>query len=127
MKTKGILIITILSVLLVGCVQTTQDISPAQSYRPKGSDDLWRISGNLDSEYKEDLMGMHVKRVLNVHINGEKVITGQLSAKATGELSGNYQGHSIISSCSSEQKTQNWVDVRCMILVDNERAATLTF
>jgi hypothetical protein len=73
------------------------------------------------------LVNTQTKRVLHVQINGEEVISGQLSTKATGELNGAYKNHLIIATCSSEQKTKNWIDVRCMIFIDNERAATLTF
>ncbi len=111
---------------ITACTTTSTDVSPSQSYRPAGSSDLWTISGNLDSEFTTGLVD-EVTRMLYVYINGEEVISGQLSARGTGELSGSFRDHSIVSNCSSEQRTPTWIDVRCMILVDNERAATLTF
>jgi hypothetical protein len=68
-----------------------------------------------------------IRRTLHVYIDGEPVITGQLSPMATGELSGEYKSLRVDTVCTSEQKTPTWIDVRCMVLVDNERAATLTF
>jgi len=115
------------TIILGGCVTTTMDISPSQSYRPNGAKELWRITGNLDSKYTEGLIQNNTSRILYVYINGNLVIRGGLSNHATGELSGSYQGHEIISSCFSELKTSIWLDIRCMILVDNERAVTLTF
>jgi hypothetical protein len=112
---------------LTGCATTTKDVSPAQSFRPKGSEDLWRITGHIDSEFKQGLMGDTVSRILNVYINGTLAIKGGLSPKATGELIGKYEEHDIVSICASELKAKNWIEVRCTILVDNERAATLTF
>lgn len=124
---KKIFLTILLSVIVSACATISRDVSPPQSFRPKNSENLWRITGSLDNEFKQGVVSAHVKRILHVHINGEEVITGQLSARATGELTGSYQNHPIIATCSSEQKTANWIDVRCMILIDNERAATLTF
>lgn len=110
-----------------GCVSVTKDISPAQSYRAKGTDELWRITGFLDSKFREGLVQTSVYRIVNIFINGSLVIRGGLSSDGSGELNGQYQGHEIASYCSSELKTATWLDIRCMVLVDNERAATLTF
>lgn len=113
-------------IVLNACTTTTQDVSPSQSYRPAGSDELWTITGNLENEFTAGLVN-EVTRMLHVNINGVEVIRGQLSARATGELTGRYLNHTVVSNCSSEQRTENWIDVSCMILIDNERAATLTF
>lgn len=111
--------------MLTGCVTTTSDVSPRQSYRPNGSKELWDISGSMNSEYNQ-ITGA-VQRVLDVYINDEPTIHGTLSPMATGELSGKYKNHKVNSICASEMKTETWLDVRCTILIDNERAATLTF
>ena len=125
-RIKNSLLLAIL-LSVTGCVSVTKDISPAQSYRAKGVDELWRITGYLDSKFREGLVQTSVSRMINVFINGSLVIRGGLSADGSGELNGQYQGHEIASYCSSELKTATWLDIRCMILVDNERAATLTF
>lgn len=126
-RKKFIFTTLILSALTSGCATRNQDVSPSQSYRPKGTEELWIITGNLDNQFTTGLVATQVKRVLHIQINGEEVISGRLSSNATGELSGSYKKHSLIATCSSEKKTQNWIDVRCMILVNNERAVTLTF
>ncbi len=110
-----------------GCVYKTQDISPVQIFRLRGSEEIWHISGNLDSRFKEGLIQNSTSRTLNIFINGQLVIKGSLTSDGNGELIGKYRDHNIISYCSSEVKTATWLDIRCMILVDNERAATLTF
>ena len=118
----------LVALLVLGaCTTSTSDVSPAQYYRPAGAGPQWKITGDLQSEYTEDMFGTTVQRTLHVYIDGERVVTGQLSPMATGELSGQYKGLPVDTVCTSEQKTPTWIDVRCMVLVDNERAATLTF
>lgn len=118
--------IVFIILLLAGCTATAIDVSPRQSYRPPNSKELWSISGSLSSQF-DQLSGAVRQRVLDVYIDDEHVIHGGLSAMATGELSGKYKNHKVNSICASEIKTQNWIEVRCTILIDNERAATLTF
>lgn len=115
----------LLPIFLIGCTTKAVDVSPRQSYRPANSSELWDISGSLNSEF-DQIMGT-AKRTLHVYINDELAIRGNLTPMATGELTGNYRKHKVNSICASEQKTANWIDVRCTILIDNERAATLTF
>ena len=101
------------------------DVSPRQSYRPANSNELWDISGSINSEF--DQITGTTRKILDVYVNDEQAIHGALSAMATGELSGRYKDHKVNSICASEQKTPMWIDVRCTVLIDNERAATLTF
>jgi len=115
----------LLTVLLAGCAINAVDVSPRQSYRPPGSKELWDISGSLNSKY-DQLTGV-TQRYLSVYINETPVINGGLSAMGTGELIGRYNDHKVNSICTSEVKTETWMDMRCTILIDNERAATLTF
>jgi hypothetical protein len=116
-------------VMLASCTSTAKDVSPSQSYRLAGAQNAWKITGSMDSEVTHGLglIPDQVKRTVTIYVNGDPVINGTLSPAATGELSGTYQDRSIDTICSSEQKTPTWLDVRCMVLVDNERAATLTF
>lgn len=123
---NGLKLITLAAVVAIaGCSAKTTDISPAQYYRAENSQSQWKITGNLNNEF--DQVFGRITRQLSVFIEGEEVINGNLSAVGTGELSGNYKGTPIDTICSSERKTRDWIEVRCMVLVDNERAATLTF
>ena len=122
---RKLLLSIFMLIILTGCTTTTHDISPRQSYRPSGSDELWDISGSVENNW-DQITGV-VQRTLYVQINDEQVIQGTLSRMATGELSGKYKNHKVNSICASEMKTQTWLEVRCTILIDNERAATLTF
>ena len=122
-----ILLIILLSIVAAACTHVTTDVSPSQAYRPAGADNLWKITGHLDSTYHEGAASVTVQRLLNVYIDNTPVVKGLLSAMGTGELSGRYLDHAVDVVCTSERKTVNWIDVRCLVLVDNERAVTLTF
>jgi len=102
------------------------DISPGQNWRPQGSKTAWAITGSLHTHY-DAVLGNLKGRELFVNINGDLAVHGMLSNMATGELTGSYRGHAIGAICASEQKTPNWIDVRCTVLIDNERTVTLTF
>ena len=123
-KSRIYLIIIAASLALQGC--TARNMSAGQEYRPKGADKAWRISGAIATDY-EPILGIRTPTELLIHINGDQVIKGTLSGNYTGELSGEYKNHDIQAICTSEPKTINWIQIRCVILVDNEKATTLTF
>ena len=122
------LLIAVAIIALSGCQAMQQrhvNDSPAQFYRPDGASESWKITGTLTLDI-DRMWGNH-KRQLNVNINGQPVIEGFLSPMYSGELSGQYENKRVDSICSGEQKNPNWIDVRCLILIDNQRAATLSF
>ena len=66
------------------------------------------------------------RRTLSVFIDEMKVIEGDLSTdKASGELSGKYEEHKVDAVCTSEDSEEDRLEVRCLIMVDNERTVTL--
>jgi hypothetical protein len=120
-KSYVYLMIALTGLLLQGC--TAQNESASQNYRPKGVNKAWRISGTVTTNY-EPILGTGTT-TLKVYINGEKAVEGVLSSNYGGEFSGSYKKHDIQSICSGEPKTANWVEVRCLIMVDDEKATTL--
>jgi hypothetical protein len=112
---------------LAGCTTTWQDESAVQTYRPAGAEELWRITGQLDNTMKEGLVKTTVDRNLTVTINGDTAAQGLISWDGNGRIDGAYQDRAVEADCNGRRVSPNWVDIRCMILVDNERAATLTF
>ena len=122
-KSSAYLIVAAASLALQGC--SAQNVSASQEYRLKGSDKTWRISGALDTEY-EPILGTGTTE-LKVFINGEKAIQGNLSKHYSGEFSGNYKDHDLLSICTSEPKTESYIQIKCTILVDGEKASTLIF
>lgn len=99
-----------LILMLVGCTTA----SPKQFYRPANSEAQLEISGRFN-----ELTFEH-----QVLVNGETVIKGDLpyDYEATS-FSGRYQGRTVSSDCQWKKK----IDLSCLVSIDGEKAATLTF
>ncbi len=92
-------IILFIVVFLSAC--TT--IAPSQTYRPRGHDDAWSITGQREEGPLTDN--------IQVMINGELVIDGQTDLAGNGSLVGQYQGKSIEAICHHEHN-ERLVDER---------------
>ena len=93
--------------------------SAPQGYRPAGSAEApWQILARYN-----EASGNTV-----ILINGKAVLEGSFGVFSSGvEMwGGEYQGKAITASCNSNNGF--WTITRsCMVFVNNERAATLTF
>jgi len=99
-----------LVIALVGCTTA----SPKQFYRPANSEAQLEISGRFNEITFEH----------QVLINGETVIKGDLPYNYDAvSFSGNYEGRSVSSDCQWRKK----IDLSCLVSIDGEKAATLTF
>lgn len=106
------LLAALLVLLAAACAST-----PTQSYRPRGSDDAWQISGNYTP----------ITEALAIRINGLEVMDGRLSFFGnSAELHGTYQDKPVTANC---YKRLSWggEKTECQVLVSNEHAATLQF
>jgi len=97
----------------VGCSTT----APSQSYRPAGSTAApWQIGGELFDFTN-----------VKITVNGTKVIDDRLSlASGDGEFVGHYSGKQVLASCSTSSGLMSSV-TRCIVFINNEKAATLSF
>lgn len=124
--------LSILAALMLSSCATTsgvthRDVSPVQTYRFEGDKDSTPIAGWVERignswEYKAAL--------LTVQIGNDRVIENQPLNKLdyTGDVVGGlYHGKQVSASCNSKRTTKDWLDVRCLIFVGNERTVTLTF
>lgn len=110
--------------------ETFDDVveSPKIYYNPHILSDGWVISGTLNVTREKTKSEVISKHNLIININNDEVINGRLSELVTGELTGNYDEYRIDTVCYSEhRKKHNWIDVRCMILVNDKRIGTLSF
>ena len=88
----------------------------------------WVISGTMNVTSEKTKSEVTSEYSLIIDINENKVINGRLSELVTGELTGEFDEYRIDAVCYSEHKKKHkWIDVRCMILVDDMRVGTLTF
>jgi hypothetical protein len=108
------LTVSLISVLALAACTTT---APAQGYRTAGSTAApWQIRGELF-----DLTNV------KIFVNEAKVIDERVSLlSGDGEFRGGYQGRAITASCSTSAGLLTTA-TRCIVFVDNDRAATLSF
>ncbi|WP_297810605.1 hypothetical protein [uncultured Methylophaga sp.] len=104
------IILASLLLTLVACTTA----SPKQFYRPAGAEQQLEISGRFNQiSFKHEVM-----------INDQTVVSGELPYDyADTTLSGEYNGKTVKSDCRWKKK----IDLTCLVWVDGEKAATLTF
>jgi hypothetical protein len=103
----------LLATLLCAC----STIAPSQGYRPAGSMAApWQIHGELFDFTN-----------VKIFIDGSKVIDERLSfISGDGEFRSSYGGKQIGANCSMSTGLMASV-TRCLVFVNNEKAATLSF
>lgn len=126
---KAQLLAAVAALTLAGCASTAMDQSPSQTYRPAGTDKQITITGNMETQWKHNLIGSYVGRKVSVLFDGAPVVSGWLTDpdNGAGILTGEYHGLPVEADCSGQKSPPNTIYIRCRVLVDNERAATLTF
>lgn len=99
-----------LTLAMLGCTTA----SPKQFYRPAGAEQQVEISGRFNQLSFEH----------QVLINGNAVITGKLPYNyEDASFSGQYNQQPVSSDCHWRSKT----DLQCLVKINEEMAATLTF
>lgn len=103
----------VLLAFLAGCTA----VAPPQGYRPAGSTSApWQIRGEMF-----DMTNV------KIFIDDTKVIDERVSfVSGDGEFRSNYRGKPVSASCHTSMGLVN-VNTHCIVFVENERAATLTF
>ena len=112
-KKMKYLSLAVIALLLAGCAS-----APSQGYRPANYPGApWSISGDMN----------HFTNSVVIKINDQTVIDKSLSIfGGDGEFSGTYDGKAVSASCfTSRGFFGNKTD--CIVFVNSEKAATLTF
>lgn len=99
-----------LALTMVACTTA----APKQFYRPAGAEQQVEISGRFNQLSFEH----------QVLINGTTVISGQLPYNYNdASFSGLFDGQPVSSNCHWRSKT----DLECLVKINDENAATLSF
>lgn len=114
---RKIAVALIASSLLVLSVTACSSIEPSQGYRAPGSTaPPWKIHGELFDFTN-----------VKIFINGEKVIDERISLlSGKGEFHSSYKGKEIRASCSISSGEESSA-TKCIVFVNDDRAATLSF
>ena len=124
---KKLIVLTAITALFGCATQHSYEAAP-QSYRAKNSDSVYNITGIADVSEKYGFFTDSASVSITIKFDGEGVIFGNLDSALSGDFNGrDYKGHKTASTCTGKATSQNTVEVRCMVFVDNERSVTLTF
>lgn len=104
-------------IILIGLIATLAactTASPKQFYRPVGAEQQVEINGRFNQISFEH----------QVIINGETIISGDLPYNYDdASFKGQYEDIEVTSDCHWKSKS----DLQCLIKMNGEKAATLTF
>ncbi|WP_166485664.1 hypothetical protein [Rhodoferax ferrireducens] len=105
------------ALLLALSISSCSTVAPSQGYRSAGSTAApWQISGELFDFTN-----------VKISINGSREIDGRVSLlSGEGALHSIYGGKQVMASCSTSSGLMT-AATKCIVFVENERAATLSF
>lgn len=112
-KQVALAIVGLVFTSLVACTS----VAPSQGYRPAGSTEApWQISGELFDFTN-----------VKIFINGVKIIDERVSLMTgDGEFGASYRGKRVMANCGTSAGLITSA-TRCIVFVENEKAATLSF
>jgi hypothetical protein len=116
--------------VLAGCALRTQagrsDAAP-QHWRPSAAKEAWRITGHMDTERIPRGLGSRPRHEVVIAVNGAEALRGAMPRDRAVELAGRAEGSALAALCTPREIARATLEVTCIVLVDNERATTLTF
>lgn len=116
----------LLALTVTGCASTHTFQAAPQFYRAKGQDNQIQITGKVQQDIKYSITGDTYLNKVTIYFNGMPQIEGLLDIQQNGELSGQpFEGKNTSASCSGKPVTREWTELKCIVFIDNERAATL--
>lgn len=120
-------LITLAAVLsLTACVHQASYNSAPQYYRAKGQDAQTVITGKLDQSVKDGVFTDEKHHHLTIYFDGNPQIIGELDRQGTGEFTGqDYNNKKTSASCSAKPTSKTTAELKCIVFIENERAATL--
>jgi hypothetical protein len=110
------LLISMFLLTLAACSVAPQK----QFYRAAGDSDQLSISGEF-----RPLDGLNGS--VDVIINNDVVSTGKIPLSVDFEFSGTYENKTVDAVCHKKSNGGLVYTINCLILINNERAATLVF
>lgn len=122
------LLISLVMLNLIGCAsQHTHEAAP-QNYRIKNTDKPISISGIVDVNEKSGVFTDSAEFDVTIKFEGQPQIIGKLDNALSGDFIGkDYNGQKTAATCNGKIVSQNAIEVRCIVFIDNEKTVTLTF
>lgn len=123
---KKTLLAALLLTLTACATSNTYHASP-QLYRAKGQENQLQITGKVQQDHAFKITGDTYANRVSIYFDGKEQINDLLDDRGFGEFTGQpYNNKPVTASCSSKHVSKGWVELKCIVFIDNERAVTLT-
>ncbi len=98
-----------------------------QFWRPSVTKEAWRIGGHLETRRIRSGLASRPEHEVFVTVNGQVAMQGEMPRDRAVEFSGTAEGSGLSALCTPRMVARATLQVTCLVLVANERAASLTF
>ncbi|MBR0651150.1 hypothetical protein GXW78_15870 [Roseomonas terrae] len=98
-----------------------------QFWRPSVTKESWLIGGYMDTRRVPAGLTTQPQHEVFITVNGRVAMQGGMPREHAVELSGAAEGSRLSALCTPRMVARATLQVNCLVLVGNERAATLTF
>lgn len=125
---KAAAVLAVMTLAACASTQNRRETSPPQTATIAGETRPVLVSGYIDTRIERGPFESTYTRYLTIAINGEMVAAGFLDPRSiSGDVIGQWKNRNAAATCSSQRKTRDWIDVRCILIIDGQQIATLTF
>jgi len=124
------LIALLLLAVLGACAARTQagrSEAPPQVWRPSAAKGAWLIGGHMETQRIPAGIASAPRHEVVITVNGNPAMRAEMPRDRPVELNGRAEGSALAAMCAPRMLARATVEVTCLVLVDNERAASLVF
>jgi hypothetical protein len=124
------LIALLLLAVLGACAARTQSgrsEAPPQVWRPSAAKGAWLIGGHMETTRVQAGIASTPRHEVVITVNGNPAMRAEMPRDRPVELNGRAEGSALAAMCAPRMLARATVEVTCLVLVDNERAASLVF
>ncbi|WP_198369944.1 hypothetical protein [Roseomonas rosulenta] len=95
--------------------------------RPAAPRGAWLIGGHMHTRRIPDGLGSTPRREAMVLLNGAEAMRAEMPRDRPAALKGRAEGSAIAAMCAPRMPARATVEATCLVMTDNERAASLVF
>lgn len=120
----------LLLLALAGCGARTaagRVAAGPQFWRPSATKELWRIAGALETRRVRSGFLSRPEHDVFITVNEQVVMQGAMPRDHAIELAGRAEGSNVAAICTPRMIARATLQVTCIVMVANERAASLAF
>ena len=116
--------------LLAACGARTapgREAAAPQYWRAPGAETALRIEGYLETRRGLGALGSRPEHEVVISVDGQEALRAPMPRDRPIEATGRAQGSEVSAMCAPRMVARATMQVTCLVLVDQERAASLSF